>query len=88
MAFTHVQKMNHRTKQRAQLVAEAGGFCRNCLASGPAPIFSFHHIEPADKTFGLDMGAMDKPMAALRNEADKCLLLCHCCHTLLHSRYV
>ena len=39
----------------------------------------FHHVDPAEKSFGLSM-ATTKALAAYREEATKCVLLCANCH--------
>jgi cytochrome c553 len=40
---------------------------------------SFHHVDPATKLFPMTM-ASGKSIAAYRDEARKCVLLCSNCH--------
>jgi len=45
--------------------------------------FDFHHRDPKEKSFGLGVAIM-KSWATIKNELDKCDLLCAHCHRLLH----
>ena len=49
------------------------GYAR-CLAN-----LHFHHVDPAEKSFAMSM-ASGKSLAAYREEARKCLLVCANCH--------
>jgi hypothetical protein len=40
----------------------------------------FHHLDPAEKQFGLAQRGMGRSIARLRAEARKCVLLCSNCH--------
>jgi hypothetical protein len=66
-------------KVKRILVAEAGGAC--CLCGYDKCMFTlhFHHVDPAAKSFGVTM-ARGKSLAAFRDEAKKCVLVCANCH--------
>ena len=66
-------------KMRAILIAEAGGSCRLCGYDRCMLNLHFHHIDPATKAFGMSM-ARGKSLAAYRDEAKKCVLVCANCH--------
>jgi hypothetical protein len=41
---------------------------------------AFHHFDPSKKGFGLSLRGLTRGIAQLREEAKKCVLLCHNCH--------
>jgi hypothetical protein len=63
---------------RALLVAEAGGCCAVCGYAWCSMNLCFHHVESA-KAFSMNMG-VGKSLAAFRQEAKKCVLVCANCH--------
>lgn len=69
-----------RRNARRKLVEEAGGRCAICGYARCIRALEFHHIDPAEKQFGLSFRGITRPMAKLREEARKCVLLCSNCH--------
>jgi hypothetical protein len=61
------------------LVADAGGCCSICGYDRCIPNLHFHHVNPADKSFAMST-ATGKSLAAYREEAKKCILVCANCH--------
>jgi len=76
-----------RRKIKTMLVAEAGGKCADCRYVGPPFMFDFDHRDPSTKTHSLS-GAMAKinSIAACREEAAKCDLVCALCHRMRTHR--
>jgi hypothetical protein len=68
----------HR-RVRAVLVAEAGGRCSVCGYDRCTLNLHFHHVDPTTKAFNMHMG-VGKSVAAFREEARKCVLVCANCH--------
>ena len=68
----------HR-RVRAALVAEAGGRCAVCGYDRCQLNLHFHHVDPTTKSFSMHMG-VGKSLAAFREEATKCVLVCASCH--------
>lgn len=70
-----------RSRQQAKLrlIAEMGGACVLCGYDRSVGALHFHHRDPATKRFTIGK-AMGISMAALREEAAKCVLLCANCH--------
>jgi hypothetical protein len=64
---------------RALLVSEAGGRCAVCGYDRSAFNLHFHHVDPRSKSFDMNMG-VGKALAAFREEAKKCVLVCANCH--------
>jgi hypothetical protein len=69
-----------RRKMKATLVAEAGGACRLCGYSATMGALHFHHVDPATKRIELNARGVALALATLREEAQKCVLLCSNCH--------
>ncbi|HWH13222.1 MAG TPA: hypothetical protein VNT51_00635 [Miltoncostaeaceae bacterium] len=61
------------------LVEEAGGGCAVCGYDRCLGHLHFHHVIPAEKSFEIQTGT-GKSIAAYREEARKCVLVCANCH--------
>jgi hypothetical protein len=72
-----VTRRHQRVKR--YLVAEAGGCCAVCGYDRTVINLHFHHVDPATKSFNITMGR-GKSLAAYRDEARKCVLVCANCH--------
>ena len=68
----------HR-KLKQLLVEEAGGGCAVCGYVRCLANLHFHHVDPAEKSFEIQMGS-GKSLAAYREEVRKCVLVCANCH--------
>ena len=69
-----------RRKVKAMLVREAGGQCVMCGYDRCLSALQFHHVDPAQKRFGLAARGIALSLARAREEARKCVLLCANCH--------
>ncbi len=69
-----------RRKVKRILVAEAGGCCRICGYSRWPSALQFHHVDASEKSFNLSLQGESRSLAAAREEARKCVLLCANCH--------
>lgn len=73
----------HKTKEA--LVSYKGGACQKCGYSKSLRALTFHHLDPAKKSFSIsNMQSMSFPL--LIKEVDKCMLLCHNCHAEEHEK--
>lgn len=72
-----------RWAKRYRAVQELGGKCIRC---GETNIFKldFHHKDPKEKDFGISQLSQHATWDTLKNEIDKCILLCRNCHTEFH----
>ena len=78
----HTKNRQKRLKQEA--VNYMGGKCQNCGYDKYIGALEFHHINPEDKEFSIGQNklyAFDK----IKNELDKCILLCSNCHKEFHG---
>ena len=62
-----------------------GNRCFKCGWSGNIAGFAFHHPDPAKKEFGLS-DSITTNWEKYWKEAEKCELICHTCHMILHSK--
>lgn len=61
-----------------------GGKCEMCGYSKCPAALQFHHKDPTKKDFGIAQHKNVKINNKIRNELDKCLLLCANCHAEKH----
>lgn len=83
MNVRSIAVMNWRNKVKQKLVEYKGGKCSRCGYSKPIwGAYDFHHRDPDQKDFGLSgkSWSFDK----LKEEVDKCDLLCRTCHAEVH----
>jgi transposase len=74
-----------RQEAKRRLIEEAGGACALCGYARCQRALHFHHRDPSQKRFGLSNLGRGISLAALREEAAKCLLLCSNCHMEVES---
>lgn len=75
-----------RWERKLALIAEKGGKCQNCGYNKCLRALSFHHRDPTQKSFPLDIRQMaSRKMDALLAEVAKCDLLCLNCHMELED---
>jgi hypothetical protein len=75
-------------ERRAKLIVYMGGVCEKCgleYDGANGCLFAFHHPDERKKVFALTVATMGKSWAELTYEARKTQLLCHNCHSPLHS---
>lgn len=82
-------KKQRSYKLKAGMIKTAGGECSNCglkYDKTNGAVFDFHHINPEEKSFPLNLGTVqNKSLEDLKTEAEKCELLCANCHRIHHS---
>ena len=71
-----------RTKQK--LVDYKGGKCEICEYNRSVSGLEFHHIDPSKKDF--QVCGKSWSFERLKNEADKCMLVCSNCHREIHEK--
>lgn len=73
-------------KRKYEIFLERGGKCERCGYDKNLGALDFHHRDPNEKEFQIDLrrlgnGNLDK----LKQELDKCDLLCANCHREIHN---
>ena len=68
-------------KRKLELIESRGGKCEVCGYDKNIAALEFHHINPDEKEFQLDMRHLSNTsLERLQNEVNKCQLLCANCH--------
>lgn len=70
-----------RTKLKA--IQYKGGKCLVCGYNKSMRALTFHHLDPSKKDFGISGGT--KSFEAMKDELDKCVLLCANHHAEVHD---
>lgn len=65
------------------LVKYKGGLCNICNGEFPLAVYAFHHTGDGHKDFNLSEKKYNSFKSVI-DEVDKCILLCHNCHTKIH----
>jgi hypothetical protein len=73
-----VAKRRRRVKR--ELIQEAGGRCQLCGYDRYQGALAFHHVDPKTKKMTIATG-ITWGIETLRAETQKCVLLCHNCHS-------
>lgn len=81
----HARRKDHVNKRKQQRKAEAiqmmGGKCADCDGIFHPAAFDFHHLDPSDKETVIRFSwSWDR----LKEELQKCILLCANCHRIRH----
>ena len=66
-------------------VREKGGVCNICHQKYPNAVYDFHHLDPNEKDFNLGNKASTVKWDIVKQEIDKCILVCANCHRMIHS---
>ena len=81
----HMQKSRGLFK-KIQAVKDKGGKCENCGYSKNLAALEFHHTNPSEKNFQIDLRVFSNLSdERLENELSKCVLLCANCHREVHN---
>ena len=73
-------------KRKIELIELKGGCCEKCGYNKNVAAFDFHHKDPTQKDYQLDMRKLSNTsMIKLMEEVEKCELLCANCHREHHS---
>lgn len=72
-------------QRKRQLIVEAGGRCTRCGYRRNLAALAWHHLDPATKSFSLDVRTLsNRSQAEIHSELAKCILLCANCHAEEH----
>ena len=71
---------NRRRKLKAMAIEYKGGECQICGYSKHQVALDFHHIDPSEKDFAMGHKGYTRSWEKIKEELDKCILLCATCH--------
>jgi PHP family Zn ribbon phosphoesterase len=81
-ASTAVQK--RRDKLKLLAVEYKGSCCSICGYNKCVAALEFHHTDPSEKDFGISAKGLTRSWDKLKEELDKCILVCANCHREIH----
>lgn len=61
-----------------------GGKCSMCGYDKCIDALEFHHLDPTEKDFSIASSGYTRSWEKIRNELDKCMLVCSNCHKEIH----
>ena len=74
-----------RRKVRRMAVQYKGGQCSRCGYDKCVEALEFHHLDSSRKDFGISEKGYTRSWARVREELEKCILVCANCHRELHA---
>jgi hypothetical protein len=78
----HANQRRFGLKQKA--IEYKGGKCSRCGYCKCSGALTFHHLDPSTKSFSIG-GNHTLAWERVRQELDKCILVCHNCHSEIHA---
>lgn len=75
--------LGYKLALKRQAVEYMGGQCFDCKNKFPICAYDFHHLDPRQKDFQISRRTNFR---AVRDELDKCVMLCKNCHSVRHVR--
>ena len=63
-----------------------GGECSHCKGKFHRSVYDFHHLNPEEKETGLAKLLKKRNRDNIKEELDKCILLCANCHRIEHHK--
>ena len=89
---TKEEKIEYNIQKRLTIKLELfnykGGKCYQCGLIDDPICFDFHHTDPTQKEFNISQVMCGKSIEELKEEVDKCILLCAFCHRKHHSKMI
>lgn len=81
------KNLNKRSRTlKEKCVQYKGGCCQTCGYNKCNAALDFHHINPDEKDFNISAALGRKFDDEIKNELDKCIILCANCHREEHFR--
>lgn len=75
-------------KFKLKCVNYKGGKCEKCGYDKYIGALEFHHIDPKQKDFGMANVKQHSFNDKIKNELDKCIMVCSNCHKEIHGSMV
>ena len=76
---------SRRRTLKEMSVRYKGGVCCICGYDRCISALEFHHVKPDEKSFGLSARGFTRSWPAIKDELDKCILVCSNCHREIES---
>jgi predicted HNH restriction endonuclease len=76
---------NRRRNLKAKALEYKGNKCQICEYGKYVGALEFHHLDPAQKDFGIGYKGYTRSWIVVKKELDKCILVCSNCHHEIHG---
>lgn len=81
-----IQAVQRRRRElRHKAIAYKGGKCQRCGYDRCIEALEFHHLDSSRKEFGISSKGYTRSWREIREELEKCILLCANCHREVHA---
>jgi 5-methylcytosine-specific restriction endonuclease McrA len=77
--------IKRRKLVKVKSVEYKGGKCERCGYDKFVGALEFHHTNPNEKDFHISQSGHSRSWERVKQELDKCILLCSNCHKELHD---
>ena len=83
----YLLKAAQRRRERVRLAAVnyKGGCCQVCGYDRCTEALEFHHLDPTQKDFGISRKGYTRSWGRVKEEVDKCIMLCANRHREVHA---
>ena len=78
-----VKKRRRKLKNKA--IQYKGGKCVLCGYMGCIDALEFHHLDESKKNFGFSQKGITRSWEKIKEELEKCILVCANCHREIHA---
>ena len=85
---TSYQTLTRQRNLKQQCIEYKGGSCISCGYNKYPGALEFHHLDPSQKDFNLSHVKYYSFTDKIKQELDKCILLCANCHREIHGGYL
>ena len=83
---TNEQTIERQRSFKEKCVHYKGGSCEKCGYDKYVGALEFHHKDPSKKDFNIASARLTTFSEYVKNELDKCTILCSNCHREEHAR--
>lgn len=83
----HNHTVERQKKFKQQCIDYKGGKCQKCNYNKCFAALEFHHLDPTKKDFTIGHLKNHSFKNSIKEELDKCILVCANCHREIHYKY-
>lgn len=76
--------IKRRKKLKQKAIEYKGNKCQICGYDKCISALEFHHLDPAQKDFGISEDGFTRSWSKIQSELDKCICVCSNCHREIH----
>ena len=77
--------IKRRKRIKLDAIEYKGGKCEKCGYNKCVGALEFHHSDPKEKDFHISQSGHSRSWERVKDELDKCVLLCSNCHKEIHE---